>query len=275
MAFRKQQELTRKPAKTSFELMAHDPFSKQRPPPNGWMVALRLTIGFFACTLASSLFSGWPTIAALMVENNVLDEGCDGFAPGNCPAQNERLQNLYMISSSCSVAAMTLVGQLYDCYGPKAVGVGGALGVMIGTFMVFIALGQQMGLWVFCVAFTLINVTGFINSFGLLGFAFHVTKYQTFVFGIMNGSNFCEREIRGVILWFFYRLFRSRSRSACDLFDGLSGRTRLRDVHTCVAAAGGRRLALCCRMRNRDSRSGGEVVEVLAQIEEEFYTGIL
>lgn len=133
--------------------------------------------------------TGWPTIAALIVENNVLDDDCEGFAVGQCPAQNERLQYLYIVSSSVSVASMTLVGQLFDAYGPRAVAVGGALGVMFGVFVTFVALSQRLGLWVLVFAFTVINITGFINSFALVGFAFHITKYQTFLFGIMNGSS--------------------------------------------------------------------------------------
>jgi hypothetical protein len=150
---------------------------------NRWLIALRITVGYVACVLASGVLSSWPTIAALFVENGVLAHDCQGSPVGRCPAQDNRISMIYNVSSGVSVASVIILGQIFDAAGPKLTAAIGAFFVAVGGIGTWAAIVCDANVWILTATLTLMQLAGFINSFALLGFVFHVTKYQAFIIG--------------------------------------------------------------------------------------------
>jgi hypothetical protein len=67
---------------------------------------------------------------------------------------------------------------LYDSIGARASAIVGAIGVIIGTFGIFLALyfkSLEMLLWV---AIPLADSFGFLNSFAVMGLVWHMEEHQ-------------------------------------------------------------------------------------------------
>lgn len=145
-------------------------------------------VALVGCTLACGVLSSFPALESLLINYGVWDDGCDGMPLGQCEAQNTAMGNLYYVATGLSVGTFFLNGQLYDWFGPRDSAVLGAVGVIVSSFVLWLAVSFKSLSWLLWVGVTGADAFGYLTSWCLLGFMFHDAPRGAVIIGLGNGS---------------------------------------------------------------------------------------
>lgn len=166
----------------------------------------RIAVVFVGTAASSSVLQGFPTIEPMLLDRRpgfggalfaslCTNSSVSGGAVQNgtsfldaCPEQLAAAASLYSMSMGLSTVSTLAQGCLFDHFGPRLSGVGGALTNAAALAAFALALSSPSLNWLMWIATPLADCSGALASMALYGFAWHLPAHQGLLAALFASS---------------------------------------------------------------------------------------
>lgn len=125
------------------------PLLPRRTPPGLCRFIVRLGVAFLCSVAAAGTLGSWSVFADMLTRFGTFSDGCIGVPVGRCPSQDEKLFQLYMVSSALTNVCALPSGMMFDKLGPRITSVAGFTGVAVSWAAVVAGLQWRVD-WSLC-----------------------------------------------------------------------------------------------------------------------------